>query len=152
MMQQSAIDAENGENPTLYERIGLKLGVAAPRSDSDLVTLVEHRLSVQALASLVKHGLAEQEIFSLVLPRRTLTHRRAKHQLLTREESDRVVRLARVTALAEQVFGDDAKAARWLRKAKRRFGSRSPLEMLATETGARLVEEMLYQIDDGVVA
>jgi hypothetical protein len=25
---------------------------------------------------------------------------------------------------------------------------RSPLELLATEAGARLVEEMLYQIDD----
>lgn len=151
-MPQIAIDSEPVDSRTLYERIGLKLGVAAPRSDSDLATLVEHRLSVRALASLVKHGVAEQEICALVLPRRTLTHRRAKHQLLTREESDKVVRLARLTALAEQVFGDDAKASRWLRKAKRRFGARSPLEMLATEAGARLVEEMLYQIDDGVVA
>lgn len=151
-MPQIASDSEQVDSRTLYERIGVKLGVPAPRSASDLATLVEHRLSIQSLTSLAKHGLAEQEICILVLPHRTLTHRRAKHQLLTREESDKVVRLARITALAEQVFGDDAKASRWLRKAKRRFGSRSPLEMLATEAGARLVEEMLYQIDDGVVA
>jgi putative toxin-antitoxin system antitoxin component (TIGR02293 family) len=101
---------------------------------------------------LTKHGLAEQEIYELVLPRRTLAHRRAKHQPLTREESDKAVRLARITALAEQVFGDEEKASRWLRQPKRRFGSRTPLDLLSTEAGARLVEEMLYQIDDGMVA
>jgi len=145
-------DAGHADNRTLYEGIGLKLGIAAPRSDSDLATFVEQRLSVRALASLVKHGLAEHEICALFLPRRTLTHRRAKHQLLTRAESDKVVCLARITALAEQVFGNEAKASRWLRKAKRRFCSRSPLGMLATEAGVRLVEEILYHIDDGVVA
>ena len=46
----------------------------------------------------------------------------------------------------------DAKAGRWLRKAKSRFGGRSPLEMLRTEAGARLVEEMLLQLDYGFVA
>jgi putative toxin-antitoxin system antitoxin component (TIGR02293 family) len=68
------------------------------------------------------------------------------------EESDRAVRLARITALAEEVFGSEEKAFRWLRKPKRRFGSRTPLEMLGTEAGARLVEEMLYQIDEGMAA
>ena len=52
----------------------------------------------------------------------------------------------------EEVFGDDAKASRWLRKAKSRFDGRSPLEMLRTEAGARLVEEMLLQLDYGFVA
>lgn len=80
------------------------------------------------------------------------THRKTKRQPLTREESDKAVRFARLTALAEAVFGNEAKASRWLRKPKRRFASRTPLAMLATEAGARLVEEMLYQIDDGMAA
>jgi putative toxin-antitoxin system antitoxin component (TIGR02293 family) len=151
-MQQSSRLLEKPTSQTLYQRIETKLGVEPLRSDHDLVTLVERRLPVRTLTSLTKHGIAEQEIYNLVLPRRTLTHRRAKHQLLTREESDKVVRLARVTALAEQVFGDEAKASRWLRQSKRRFGSSTPLDLLATEAGARLVEEMLYQIDDGMVA
>jgi putative toxin-antitoxin system antitoxin component (TIGR02293 family) len=151
-MPQSSELSEGSASQTLYQRIETKLGVEPLRSDHDLVTLVERRLPVRALTSLTKHGIVEQEIYALVLPRRTLTHRRAKHQLLTREESDRVVRLARITALAEQVFGDEAKASRWLRQPKRRFGLSTPLDLLATEAGARLVEEMLYQIDDGMVA
>jgi len=151
-MQQSSELSERSASQTLYQRIETKLGVDPLRSDHDLVTLVERRLPVRTLTSLTKHGIGEQEIYDLVLPRRTLTHRRAKHQLLTREESDKVVRLARITALAEQVFGDEAKAARWLRQPKRRFGSSTPFDLLATEAGARLIEEMLYQIDDGMVA
>lgn len=151
-MTQPAPHPEEPGGQTLYQRIEKKLGVELLRSESDLASLVERRLSVRSVVSLAQHGLAEQEIYALVLPRRTLTHRRAKHQLLTREESDKAVRLARITALAEQVFADHAKAARWLRKPKRRFASRTPLEMLATETGARLVEELLYQIDNGMAA
>lgn len=151
-MQQSSELSERPPSQTLYQRIETKLGVDPLRSDHDLMTLVERRLPVRTLTSLTKHGVGEQEIYDLVLSRRTLTQRRAKHQRLTREESDKVVRLARVAALAEQIFGDEAKAARWLRQPKRRFDSSTPFDLLATEAGARLVEEMLYQINDGMVA
>ena len=144
--------SSSAEEPTLYQRIETKLGIEPVRSDSDLATLVEQRLPLHSLLSLTKQGFSEQEVYALVLPRRTFTHRKTKHQPLTREESDKVVRLARITALAETVFGNETKASRWLRKPKRRFASRSPLSLLGTEAGARLVEEMLYQIDDGMAA
>jgi putative toxin-antitoxin system antitoxin component (TIGR02293 family) len=151
-MAQTETHPDETTDQTLYQRIESKLGIKHLRSDSDLATLVERRLPVQSVLSLTKHGLAEGEVYALILPRRTLTHRRAKRQLLTREESDRAVRLARITALAEEVFGSEEKAFRWLRKPKRRFGSRTPLEMLVTEAGSRLVEELLYQIDEGMAA
>ena len=71
---------------------------------------------------------------------------------LNRDESDRAVRIARILALAEGVFGDHEKALRWLRKPKRRFENRSPLELLVTDVGSRAVEELLYQIDYGMAA
>jgi putative toxin-antitoxin system antitoxin component (TIGR02293 family) len=151
-MPQPLRNRASETDPTLYRRIGAKLGVGQLRSDQDLVRLVEERLPVQTIVSLAAHGLTDAELYDLVLPRRTLTHRRAKREPLTREESDRAVRLARVTALAEEVFGDDEKAGRWLRKPKRRFDGRTPLQLLATEVGARLVEEALYQIDHGLAA
>jgi Protein of unknown function (DUF2384) len=40
----------------------------------------------------------------------------------------------------------------WLRKSKMRFEGRSPLEMMRTEAAARMVEEMLLQLDYGFVA
>jgi len=54
--------------------------------------------------------------------------------------------------MAEQAFGEPGRAWRWLRKPKRHFNGKTPLEMLATEAGARLVEEMVARIQDGMAA
>ena len=86
------------------------------------------------------------------MPRRTLAHRVAKRQPLSKEESDKAVRVARITTMAERAFHDPDKAWRWLRKPKRRFEAKTPIEMLATEAGARLVEEMILQFEHGIFA
>ena len=140
------------EPAMFYRRIEIKLGVAPLRSDRDLARLVDERLPLASVDSLCGHGLSAEEIYTFIVPRRTLVHRKSRHESLTHDESDRAVRIARMTSLAEEVFGDDGKAARWLRKAKTRFEGRSPLEMLRTEAAARLVEEMLLQLDYGFAA
>lgn len=53
-----------------------------------------------------------------------------------------------VVALADRVFGDPAKAREWLQRPSLQLGGRTPLESLATEEGARRVEELLTQVDD----
>lgn len=68
------------------------------------------------------------------------------------EETDRMLRVARIVALAEQVFGGREKALIWLRSKDDRINDRTPLSMLHTESGGRLVENMLWQIDEGVYA
>ena len=136
----------------LLERIQHALGLAALQSDQDLLQCVEQRLPVHVLSALTRHGLSDDEIYRLVIPRRTLAHRKAKKEPLTQEESDRAVRLARIISLAEKVFADKEKALQWLHKPKKRFQGRVPIALLITESGARLVEEMLYQIDHGIFA
>ncbi len=138
--------------PGLLKRVQAMLGVRRLRSDQDLVTLVEERLGTASLEGLRRSGLTDDEMYVLIVPRRTLTHRRARREALSRDESDRAVRLARLAALGEHVFGDAERAWRWLRAAKRQFHGRSPLHLMATEAGARLVEELLYRIDDGMAA
>ncbi len=140
------------EPATFYRRIEVKLGVTPVRSDRDLARLVDDRLPLTSVESLSHHGMSDEEIYSFIVPRRTLLHRKTRREPLTHDESDRAVRIARITSLAEEVFGDDAKASRWLRKAKTRFEGRTPLEVLRTEAGARLVEEMLLQLDYGFAA
>jgi putative toxin-antitoxin system antitoxin component (TIGR02293 family) len=66
--------------------------------------------------------------------------------------TDKQHRVARITKLAEKVFGDPEKAQRWLSKPKRSLGGKTPLMCLATETGEQTVENMLYQIDSGTVS
>ena len=151
-MAQAAEIRSKREPAMFYRRIEIKLGVTPLRSDRDLARLVDDRLPLTSVESLSHHGMSDEEIYRLIVPRRTLVHRKTRHESLTHDESDRAVRIARITSLAEEVFGDDAKASRWLRKAKTRFEGRSPLEMLRTEAGARLVEEMLLQLDYGFAA
>ena len=140
------------EPSVFYRRMERKLGTGTLTSDSDLARLVEERLPLLSIESLTSHGLSDEEIYTYIVPRRTLVHRKSKREPLTHDESDRAVRIARITSLAEEVFGDDAKAGRWLRKIKERFDGRTPLEVSRTEAGARLVEEMLLQLDYGIFA
>jgi len=148
----TTVDTPVSERPSVLKHIEEILGSSRLRTDRDLVNIVEQRLSARAIDSLRRSGLTDEEIYSLIIPRRTLTHRRARREALSRDESDRAVRIARVIALCEEVFGDRARSWRWLRDGKRRFEGRTPLEMLGTEAGARLVEELLYRIDDGMAA
>ena len=62
------------------------------------------------------------------------------------------MRVARIVALGEQVFGDHEKALGWLRFPDDRLNGRAPLSMLHTESGGRLIEDMLRQLDQGVFA
>ena len=152
MSKAAIVDVQVSERPGFLKRIQEMLGAHRLKSDQDLVKLVEGRPSTQAIDGLRRSGLSDDEVYSLVLPRRTLTHRRARGEALSRDESDRAVRVARIAALGEEVFGDRERAWRWLRAAKRQFQGRSPLQLVATEAGARLVEELLYRIDDGMAA
>jgi putative toxin-antitoxin system antitoxin component (TIGR02293 family) len=149
---QAAEIRAHREPAMFYRRIEIKLGVTPLRSDRDLSRLVDERLPLASVESLSNHGMTNEEIYSFIVPRRTLVHRKTRRESLTHDESDRAVRIARITSLAEEVFGADAKAGRWLRKPKTRFEGRTPLEMLRTEAGARLVEEMLLQLDYGFAA
>jgi putative toxin-antitoxin system antitoxin component (TIGR02293 family) len=129
--------------------LGGYLGVV-PASDFDLAEMVEKGLPTDRLALLRQKGLTAGEISEIVVPARTLKHRKARREPLSHEETDRLVRVARTLALAEGVFGDPGKSLLWLRTADDHIGGRTPLSMLATDAGGRLVEGLLWQIDEGV--
>lgn len=97
-------------------------------------------------------GFAVKDLLDVVIPARTLKHRRQRQESLSLDESDRLARVARLYELAVSVFGNPEKARRWLTKPKIRFEENSPLAMMRTELGGRGVEEMLIQIDEGMVA
>lgn len=129
--------------------LGEYLGVW-PKSDFDLAELVEHGLPTGSLTLLKDKGLTFTEISQIVIAPRTLKHRKARGESLSLEETERVVRAARVIALAESIFDDPAKALLWLRTPDDRLANRNPMSLLQTEAGGRLVENMLWQIDEGV--
>ena len=129
--------------------IGQYIGIA-PRSEFDLADVVEKGVPPESLGLLKMQGLTFTEVSEIVIAPRTLKHRRARHENLSHEETDRLVRVARIVVLADEVFGDHAKALLWLRTEDDRIGGRRPLSMLQTEAGGRVIESMLWQIDEGV--
>lgn len=113
---------------------------------------VRRRLPTEIITTLLAHGLTKDEFHEIVIPLRTFKHRRSRVESLSVDESDKAVRAARVLARAEDVFANREKALSWMRKPKKRFGGETPMQMLQTEAGARLVEQMLIQIDEGMFA
>jgi putative toxin-antitoxin system antitoxin component (TIGR02293 family) len=112
--------------------------------------MVERGLPISSVDVLRREGLTFSEVHGLVLPARTLKHRKQKKQALSIEEADRTLRVARVIALADRVFANREKALRWLRRENDRLDGRTPLAMLRSEVGGDLVRQMLYQIDEGI--
>lgn len=97
-------------------------------------------------------GFSDDELFALVAPRRTLARRKETGERLSPVESDRVQRLERIWAHGVRVFANPDKFARWLRKECRALDDVRPIDLLASETGAKLVEEELHRIDFGIFA
>jgi putative toxin-antitoxin system antitoxin component (TIGR02293 family) len=114
---------------------------------------IEHGVPLRALEDFsIYSGLAFKDLLEAIIPARTLKHRKQRQEPLNLDESDRMARVARLYELAVKVFGNRDKARRWLSKPKQRFQERSPVAMMRTELGGRQVEEMLYQIDEGMFA
>lgn len=134
----------------VHVQIGDWLGLQAPATESDILRVVEGRLAPSVIKRLTALGLERSEIDATVIPSRTLQHRRSRREKLTVEESDRVLRMIRVLSTAEAVYGSRERVLAWLRKPNPRLEDRTPLSFLKTDTGSRIVEELLVQIDEGM--
>jgi putative toxin-antitoxin system antitoxin component (TIGR02293 family) len=93
-----------------------------------------------------------KDLLEVVIPPRTLKHRRERKEPLNLDESDRLGRVARMFELAVKVYGNLVEGKDWLLHPKHRFEEKTPLIMLRSQAGERAVEEFLYQIDEGVFA
>ena len=132
-------------NPGVFSFVGLKAV-----SDLELALLPEKGLPLTAVQSLKDQGLTFTEISEIVISPRTLKHRKSRKEKLSSVETDRALRVARIVDLADRVFGTRMKALLWLRSIDDRLDHRTPMQMLVNESGGRLVESMLWQIDEGI--
>jgi putative toxin-antitoxin system antitoxin component (TIGR02293 family) len=95
---------------------------------------VESGVPVATMSDFVSaSGVPLKDLYNIVIPARTLKHRRARRESLSPDESDKLARLVRVFDHAVRVFAGIERARAWLNKPKRRFEGRTPIEMLRTE-------------------
>ncbi len=123
------------------------------RTPNELVKVVQEGLPFDELESL-REELAlplDQLGEKLGIPRATL-HRRKAAGRLAPDESDRVIRFARILRQAEMVFGTVDRARQWLSFPQYGLGGVIPLDYARTEVGAREVENLLGCIEYGVLS
>jgi putative toxin-antitoxin system antitoxin component (TIGR02293 family) len=121
-------------------------------STADFIPLIRAGFSSRSVDKLLQHlGLKLDPVLqALRINQRTMHRRRTAESRLTREESEKIYRLARLTALAEQVFEDRTQAQIWLTSAIPGLGGVTPLSLLDTDEGARQSENELLRLAWGV--
>lgn len=85
----------------------------------------------------------------LRIPARTMA-RRKREKRLPPDESDRVLRLARVYAHASEVFETEDDATGWFKDPISALGGKRPLDLLDTDIGVQKVDAVLTRIQHGV--
>lgn len=114
---------------------------------------VREGIPATELRELIDTGeLAAADVYQIVLPARTLSHRLKKNEHLSRSEADALVRMLRLRDLARTTFADAGKAATWMTRPSRLLGGQVPSDLLDTESGGRRVEEALLRIAHGQLA
>jgi len=132
-------------------RLEALLHIPTDASDQDIHELIEAGFSASSVKALCDLGAITLLERDQIIPLEGLNTRLARGQRLTVEESDRLFRIAHIIAMAQALFGNDEKAKRWLSKSKHRFSGKSPVGMLSTTQGTRLIEEMLIRMAEGFV-
>jgi putative toxin-antitoxin system antitoxin component (TIGR02293 family) len=126
------------------------IGVKSKNID-DLIIKIKKGLPVSSFEKLRKKlGVSDHFLSQIVnIPKRTLTRRKQQGKL-NADESEKVLRIARLYDQALEVFEDQQAAEKWLKEPARGLGQAIPLKYARTELGAREVERLLIRIEHGV--
>ena len=124
---------------------------AVELSSGKLIEAIRSGLPVQELNVLqTSLGVPMDKLaLKLGISKATL-HRRKVQGRLGPEESDRVLRFARLMGKAVEVMEDENSARRWLTSPQVGLSGAVPLDYAETEVGAREVEDLLGRIEYGV--
>ena len=128
-----------------------KTAAAKAKHPHELIRRIQKGLSFSELKALQDSidMPFEQLAAKLSISRSTLQRRKANGRL-SPDESDKVMRFARLLEHATDVFGDIDKARAWLKHPQYGLGGAVPLDYAETEIGAREVDNLLGRIDYGV--
>jgi putative toxin-antitoxin system antitoxin component (TIGR02293 family) len=118
------------------------------RTLADLRRAVDDGLPAAALEQTVRHvagaGQAATELKYRIVPKTTLQRRGER---LSPEESQRVERLARMTALAEAVWENQVLAHEFLTSPQPQLAGERPVDLAMSDLGTREVEDLLFRLE-----
>jgi putative toxin-antitoxin system antitoxin component (TIGR02293 family) len=140
----SAVVKQLGGEQTIGRRLS---------SERDLREAIREGFRPSVIEQLMRvSGLTLKELAcALKLSPRSLQRRRSSGKLAP-YESDRLYRLARIVAIADEYLGEHERTLRWLKRPIRALGGLAPIAALDTELGARQVEDILGRIAYGGIS
>lgn len=114
---------------------------------SDLQEVVAGGLPIRALNETARYVAGSARAATALKDRLVPRATRSRRTHLKLMESERVERLARLMAMAEEVWEDAEDARAFMNEPHALLGEKTPLEMAGTELGARLVERLLMKLE-----
>ena len=137
----------------LASLLGGKAVIAAePVTPNEWVACIRSGLpAASALAFKAAMDLTNDELAAVLgVSARTVARLDPAASHLDPVSGDRLVRAARLFAIAAEVLEDASAAARWLKSPQRALGGAVPLELGQTDVGCRSVEALLGRMEHGV--
>jgi putative toxin-antitoxin system antitoxin component (TIGR02293 family) len=133
---------------------GLFASLGLADTDADLVEQIRSGLPATVVARLADAlGVPQQTLLQVarIAPATFARRRRSASERLSREESDRIYRIAAAYRDALRLFEDDTDGARgWLNTPARALGGETPFARLETEAGAAEVRDLVGRLEHGV--
>ncbi|MEQ4731888.1 MULTISPECIES: type II RES/Xre toxin-antitoxin system antitoxin [Providencia] len=128
------------------------VGLPAERG-IELTHFLRQGLSVSVLDNIQEwSGMSKTELLRISgINERNIARRKNAGQPLNADESERIARLVRVFDAAVRLFnGDKHAASDWLNHPVKGLGHLRPIELIATESGAIEVIDLIGRIEHGV--
>src|SRR5262245_16613290 len=120
---------------------------------AEKIALIRRGVTARVVDDMVDYlDVPKTEVFKVLRTPESTTHQLIKdNRPLDAGASERVVRVAEITRMAEETFGGRQAATQWLKTANLALDGATPLSMLDTEPGTGEVRRILASINYGGV-
>ena len=134
-------------------QLAFKGFLARDTSPAKKIQLIRGGVAARVVDDMVDYfHVSKSEIFRILRTPESTAHKLIKDgRPLDAGASERVVRVAEVTRMAEDTFGGREAATQWLKTPNFALDTATPLSVLDTETGALEVRRILSAINHGGV-
>ncbi len=123
------------------------------RNDLDLISIIRNRLSRNNFNYVRNELKMSQKEFSGTLKISEKTIQRYKQdELLNENISEGLIEIAEIIALGVEVLGSKEEFLDWLHSPVISLGSNTPVSLLDTHRGRKLLVNVLGQIEHGIYA
>ncbi len=128
-----------------------RMFVSKETPTAEKIDLIRSGVAARVVDDMVEYlDVPKHVIFGVLHTPESTAHKLIKdNRTLDPAASERVVRVADITRMAEETFGRQAAAVQWLKSPNLALGGATPLSMLDTEPGAGEVRRILSSIGYG---